>query len=202
MEELFDGELMNLLIEGPKLGVDFYFLDKAKTLNKQIGELESIESQLELLFGGGLFEDSTDEMLKEEQEMEMLKDVLESFDDEGNTLEIEEPENGEEFNEEFEEEMEKLLQEQLGQIEVMFDAIKSGDAEKLAKIFVEQEEIEILGGELLGERDKNMAKEISNLLEGEEEETYFIVVGAAHFVVDGTILDNLTNMGYKVERIK
>lgn len=203
MEELFDNELMNLLMEGPKLGIDFYFLDKAKTLNKEIGELESMESQMELLFGGGLFGDLT-ENLTEEDRIKSLKLALENFDDEGNIIEVDEPENEEEFDfdQDFEAEMETLLQEQLDVIEGMFDAIKLGNADKLSKIFAEQEGAEIFGGELIGERDKNMAKKIGDLLQGEEEKTYFIVVGAAHFVVEGTILDNLTDLGYEVERIK
>lgn len=209
MEELLDNELMKLLIEGPKFGVDFYFLDKAKTLNKEIGELESIESQMELLFGGGLFGELLDDATEEEQ-IERLKEVLKNFDVEGNILEIEEPESGAgidedfeaEFDEDFEAEMEELLQEQVVLVEEMFNAIKLGDADKLAEIFSEQDGAEIFGGELIGERDKNMAKKIADLLEGEEEKTYFVVVGAAHFVVEGTILDNLTNMGFNVERIK
>lgn len=206
MEELLDNDLMKLLIDGPKLGIDFYFLDKAKTLNKEIGELESIESQMELLFGEALSGTTRDDISQEEQ-IESLKEVLESFDDEGNIIENLEPKNEEEFEDEdfeveFEVEMDKLLQEQLDQIEGMFDAIRSGNGEKLAKIFMDQEGSEIFGGELIGERDKKMAKKIGKLLEGKEEKTYFIVVGAAHFVVDDTIIDNLTNMGYKVEKIK
>lgn len=204
MEELLDNELMKLLTEGPKQGVDFYFLDKAKTLNKKVGELESMESQMDLLFGG-LLGDSTNDMSEEEQ-IEQLKEVLENFDAKGNIIETEEVENENEedleLGEDFEEEINKLFKEQLDAIEGMFDAIKLGDAEKLAEIFTESDGAEMFGGELIGERDKNMAKKIAGLLEGEEGKTYFIVAGAAHFVVDGTVIDNLTNMGYKVERIK
>lgn len=204
MEELLDNELMKLLTEGPKQGVDFYFLDKAKTLNKKVGELESMESQMDLLFGG-LLGDSTNDMSEEEQ-IEQLKEVLENFDAKGNIIETEEVENENEedleLGEDFEEEINKLFKEQLDAIEGMFDAIKLGDAEKLAEIFTESDGAEMFGGQLLGERDKNMAKKIAGLLEGEEGKTYFIVAGAAHFVVDGTVIDNLTNMGYKVERIK
>lgn len=202
MEELSDNELMNILIEGPKLGIDFYFLDKAKTLNKKVGELESMESQMDLLFGeGGLFS-GISEGLSEEEQMERLEELLKNFDSEGNILETEEPVIGEQHsNEDFEAEMEKAIEEQLNEIEGMFDAIKEGDVEKLAKIFMESDGAEMLGGQLLGERDKNMAKKISDLLEGEEEKTYFIVVGAAHFVVEGTILDNLKSMGYEIEKI-
>lgn len=204
MEELLDNELMKLLTEGPKQGVDFYFLDKAKTLNKKVGELESMESQMDLLFGGFLG-DSTNNISEEEQ-IEQLKEVLENFDAKGNIIETEEVENENEedleLGEDFEEEINKLSKEQLDAIEGMFDAIKLGDAEKLAEIFTESDGAEMFGGELIGERDKNMAKKIAGLLEGEEGKTYFIVAGAAHFVVDGTVIDNLTNMGYEVERIK
>lgn len=201
MEELSDNELMNLLIEGPKLGLDFYFLDKAKSSNKNIGELESIENQLELLFGGGLFGNSENNISQEEM-TKRLKEVLKNFDDQGNIVEVELSENEKLLDEDFEEEMEKALKEQVDIIQGMFDAVKEGDSEKLAKLFVESDGEEIFGAQLIGERDKDMAKKISEFLEGEENKTYFIVAGAAHFVVDGTILDNLLNMGYEVEKIK
>lgn len=204
MEDLLDSEFMKLIVEGPELGIDFYFIDKAKTLNKKVGELESIESQMELLFGelSGLFGDD----LSEEEQLVNLKEALGSFDKEGNVIEeLEAEENFEdmetEIDEDLEEEMNKMLEEQLNAIKGMFDAIKLGDAEKLAEIFIETDGAEAFGGELLGERDEKMAKKIADLLEGEEEKTYFIVVGAAHFVVDGTIIDNLEDMGYEVERL-
>lgn len=199
LEDLEDNELMKILIEGPKLGVDYYFIDKAKVLDKEVGELESIKSQMELLFGGGLFQDPWDDM-SDEEKIERLQELLENFDKEGNILdtelEIEEP-----LDENFEEEMNLILEEQLNMIEDMFTAIKTGDADKLAELFMESGEADMLGGQLLGERDKNMAKKIANMLEGNEDKTYFIVVGAAHFVVEGTILDNLTEMGYTVESL-
>ncbi|MFA9559330.1 TraB/GumN family protein [Evansella sp. AB-rgal1] len=52
---------------------------------------------------------------------------------------------------------------------------------------------------LLGERDKNMAEGISQLLESEEKGTYFVVVGAAHFLTEGTILYYLEEKGYTIE---
>lgn len=200
MDGLFDSELMKLLIDGPKFGIDFYFLDKAKILNKEVGELESIESQMDLLFGGGLFEDFIGH-ISEEEEIKILEEVLEAFDKEGNILE-EEFENDEKLYEEIEQILQGQLDQELNMLKEMFDAIKLGDSEKLAKAFMESEGAGMLGGELMGQRDKNMAKKIAGLLEGEGEKTYFIVVGAAHFVVDGTILDNLIDMGYEIEEIK
>lgn len=55
---------------------------------------------------------------------------------------------------------------------------------------------------LLGERDKNMAKKLAELLEAEGESTHFVLVGAAHFVTKGMILDHLKDLGYKVEFVK
>lgn len=202
MDELSENEFMQLLIEGPKLGLDFYFLDKAKTSDKKVGELESMESQFELLFGGGgIFADNSGDLSQEEL-TDRLKEVLKNFDDAGNIVEREIPEGEEISDEDFEKEMEEALQEQVDIIDEMFDAVKKGDAEKLAKLFTESEGQEVFGAQLLGERDKDMAKRISELLDGEEKKTYFVVAGAAHFVVDATIVDNLKNMGYTVERIK
>lgn len=200
MEELSEDDLMKVLIEGPKLGIDFYFLDKAKTLNKEVEELESIESQMDILFGGGLFGDL--ENVSEEEQAESLKIALESFDDEGNIIEIEVPEEQTEVDEELEAELDAMLEEQLDVIDQMFEAIKDGDAEKLSRTFTESGGAELLGAQLIGERDKEMAKKIAELLERKDQKTYFVVVGAAHFVVDGTVLDNLTDMGYEVERVK
>lgn len=202
MAEMADDPFMNLLLEGPKLGIDFYFLDKAKSLNKDIGELESMESQMDLLFGGELFENLQGN-LSEEEQLENLKETLKNFDQEGNIVEVEmeEPEIDLEFDENFEEEIDQLFDEQVKMINAMFDSVKTGDAEKLAELFSESEGDDIFAGQLLGERDKNMAIKIKDLLEGEGEKTYFIVVGAAHFVVDGTIIDHLIDMGYEVERL-
>lgn len=55
---------------------------------------------------------------------------------------------------------------------------------------------------LLGERDKNMAKKLAELLEAEGESTHFVLVGAAHFVTKGMVLDQLKDLGYKVEFVK
>lgn len=55
---------------------------------------------------------------------------------------------------------------------------------------------------LLGERDKNMAKKLAGLLEAEGESTHFVLVGAAHFVTKGMVLDQLKDLGYKVEFVK
>lgn len=51
---------------------------------------------------------------------------------------------------------------------------------------------------LFGARDEQMAQKIATLLE-EQEGTYFVVVGAGHFIVDKNIRYHLEQNGYTVE---
>ncbi|MGG0816126.1 TraB/GumN family protein [Paenibacillus alvei] len=55
---------------------------------------------------------------------------------------------------------------------------------------------------LLGERDKNMAKKLMELLDKEGSSTHFVVVGAAHYVVQDMVVDQLKAKGYQVEFVK
>ncbi|WP_010494328.1 TraB/GumN family protein [Paenibacillus elgii] len=55
---------------------------------------------------------------------------------------------------------------------------------------------------LLGERDKNMAKKLADLLEKDGKSTYFVVIGAAHYAVKDMVLDQLKQKGYDVQFIK
>lgn len=52
---------------------------------------------------------------------------------------------------------------------------------------------------LFGKRDKDMAEKIIDILESEEKGTYFVVVGAGHFVQDNTVIHHLREKGYNVE---
>lgn len=54
---------------------------------------------------------------------------------------------------------------------------------------------------LLGERDKNMAVKLSEMLERDGQNTYFVVVGAAHLVVDNMVIDQLKEKGYNVQTL-
>lgn len=51
---------------------------------------------------------------------------------------------------------------------------------------------------LFGIRDKHMAEKIIMMLDQEGKHTYFVVVGAGHFTVTGTVLDQLKEKGYEV----
>ena len=80
-----------------------------------------------------------------------------------------------------------------------FSYWKQGDVEALAKSFQESlGEPSEFNDMLIGKRDEQMAQKLIELLE-EEEGTYFVVVGAGHFVADKTIPYHLEQNGYDVE---
>lgn len=80
-----------------------------------------------------------------------------------------------------------------------FENWKKGDIEKFAASLqaVEGDTSEF-NTMLFGKRDANMAEKIANLIE-EEEGTYFVVVGAGHYLVDKNIRYHLEQDGYTVE---
>lgn len=88
----------------------------------------------------------------------------------------------------------KLMEEWLNQW-------KKGDIEGFTESYVgnlETSEDE-LTKMLFGERDRNMTERIIEILESEEKGTYFLVVGAGHFVTPDTIIYQLIEKGYNVE---
>lgn len=185
MEELM--EMLELFSEGTDYGVDLYFLLKAKADNKEVFELESMEMQYKLLLKG-IFQNPY-EKLSEEEQIKKLNEVLENYKNPKETkIEIEEIKVEEE--------------NPVESIKEMLKSWKDGDAEKLSDILEAQGGQESLGGNLLGDRDKAMAKKIAELLEADEGKTYFIVVGAAHYVTDGMVIDNLKSMGYDINRVR
>ncbi|MEG0383676.1 MAG: TraB/GumN family protein [Solibacillus sp.] len=79
-----------------------------------------------------------------------------------------------------------------------FTSWEIGDAERFAKSFNAMEgEPSEMNTMLFGKRDEEMAKKIATVLE-EDEGTYFLVVGAGHFLVDKNIRYHLEEKGYKV----
>ncbi|TVX94581.1 TraB/GumN family protein [Paenibacillus agilis] len=76
-----------------------------------------------------------------------------------------------------------------------------GDAEGLAKLLEIGFEDEA-SKRLIGERDKNMALKLAKLLEKEGENTSFVVVGAAHYVTKGMVVDLLKEKGYTVQYLQ
>ncbi|GAC43094.1 TraB/GumN family protein, partial [Paenibacillus popilliae] len=55
---------------------------------------------------------------------------------------------------------------------------------------------------LFGERDKDMAGKLSQLLEQEGQSTYFVVVGAGHLVLQDMVVDQLKQKGFDVQQLQ
>lgn len=80
----------------------------------------------------------------------------------------------------------------------------AGNLDGFKKLFVEAGQLEDSESaqRLLGDRDKAMAEKLAELLEAEGEATYFVVVGAAHYAVDGMVVDLLRDRGYDVQFVE
>ncbi len=169
---------------GGKYGIDLFFLNKAKIDGKGVHALEELMMQLELL------SISPNKKLDEKGQTEKLKESLNYISDpEKNKMPI------------TIEEKIGLMVMDVDTIESMLAPIKKGNPEELAKIFNLEKAQVSHDGKLLGDRDKAMAKGISELLESKEGKTYFVVIGAAHYVTEGMTLDNLRDMGYNVKSL-
>lgn len=80
-----------------------------------------------------------------------------------------------------------------------FSSWKKGDTLAFTESFKEMEgEASEFTEMLFGLRDEQMAKKIISLLK-DKEGTYFVVVGAGHFVIEKSIRYHLEQSGYKVE---
>lgn len=79
-----------------------------------------------------------------------------------------------------------------------------GDLEGMTRVLSVEGQFDAggLNQRLVGERDKNMANKLAQLLEQEGEHTSFVVVGSAHYALKGMVLDQLKEKGYQVERLK
>lgn len=88
--------------------------------------------------------------------------------------------------------------ENVALLDSWFDSWKRGDVKAFTESFVtmegEQSEFDQM---LFGKRDEEMAKKIVSVLENEAG-TYFLVVGAGHFLVDKNIRYHLEQSGYDV----
>lgn len=194
-EEISDEELEKIIQDMEKAGdptdygIDMYFLLKAKEMKKPVIELESMEMQFELLFGT-LFANPYEKLGLEEQKQALDKELEAILNP---AKETEKPEGlGD---------LDKQIEDFQAQLKGMLESWRRGDADDLRKILKEASDPNNINASLLGDRDKEMARKISLLLDGEEKKTYFVVVGAAHYVTDGMVIDNLKDMGYKVKSL-
>lgn len=181
------GNKFSYLVDGVAYGVDLFFLDKAKVDEKGIFELETMDSQFELLLT------SPYKKLSKEEQIKKLNEIVEN---------IANPKEGQKLESESGQYAMMATEDSEEGIKMMLETVRSGDEAGLAKIFVDSGAEDMLGGKLIGDRDKKMAEKIAVLLEADGNKTYFIVVGAGHYVTEGMTLDNLRDMGYKIERVK
>lgn len=91
-----------------------------------------------------------------------------------------------------------------GDIEGFLEMSKASEYTDTSYEISEEEQILIdeFNDKLLTQRDKHMADYIDDLLQAEGNNTYFVVVGSAHYVSDYSVLDILTERGYEINQIK
>jgi hypothetical protein len=155
-----------------QLGVDSYFLDLAHSEDKTIYEVESVDFQMDLLMN------MSDEIYSE---------ALLAY--EGETVESQ----SEMLNEMYE-------AWRTGDIDTVLE-LNEGTAEEGEEISPEEQAIiDDYNNQMLYDRNIGMENSVKELLDGDSD--VFYVVGAAHFVGDGGIIDLLEKDGYTVTRVE
>jgi len=169
------------------LGIDNYFMFKSTFDEKEMFQLESVTLQADMFAS-----------FSYELQEALLAGVLMEFYMmlEGGEIEDEEIDESEDYMSAAE------------SLSAMLIAWKTGDEAAMLEFSGKNaENDDPLVGEynnkLLTLRDIAMAEKIILILdESEGEGDYFIIVGAAHLVGEGSIIDILIKAGYEVERIK
>jgi hypothetical protein len=113
-------------------------------------------------------------------------------------------------------EADSKLDELDSSMEALYKSWREGDIEVFAKLNADAG-LEDFEGELtdevkeyaeeynlkfLTQRDDAMAEYIINLLESENSGSYFVVLGALHYISDNDVIDRLEKAGYTVDQIK
>lgn len=80
----------------------------------------------------------------------------------------------------------------------------AGEKENFTATYLDMQQVddEELTRKLFGERDKDMAGKLSQLLEQAGQSTYFVVVGAGHLVLQDMIVDQLKQKGFDVQQLQ
>jgi uncharacterized protein YbaP (TraB family) len=170
-----------------QLGIDMNFLTNAVVYQKPIYAVESLKKQGEIL-------DSFSQGLQEfllNTYADILSDSMNGTVS-GDAAELED------------------------YMTTLFDSWKTGDTESFMALSASGDE-EAFAGEmsteekafseeytqkLMTQRDDSMAVYIDSLLKAEGSNTYFVVLGAAHFISDYRVIDRLKEKGYTVNQIK
>ena len=89
------------------------------------------------------------------------------------------------------------------EIESMFEAWRTGDVAEMERMVFsgvdEYPEYQLINEKLLDERNFLMVEKIEGYLE--EDEVYFVIVGAAHLVGENGLVNLLIEAGYDVEQL-
>ena len=170
--------------ESAAIGVDMLLLTRAYSMNKNIIELESTVSQIEMLAS----------FSRELQEQQLLAILMSVLGGEGEPTENDDVDSAE-------------LQEAMA---MLLDAIKAGDDETFGAIMAasrapDSEDPLVIEYDtaMWAHRNIGMAEGIAGFLDSETDDGgYFVVVGAGHYFGDDSIIALLLEMGYDVVRVR
>jgi len=180
-------------------GIDMYFLMKAVDTGKNIQQLESVTFQIDILSSAS----------PELQELMLYETLLMA----AGLGDGDEPEDGEKQDAgekpgAGEKPDAGEAADHAGLLAYMTETFKSGNAEALNELLSGMDEadenplIAEFKETLITLRDAAMAEKIAGYLqETEFNGNYFVVVGALHLVNDNSVVTQLRDMGYTLERI-
>lgn len=93
------------------------------------------------------------------------------------------------------------IEESLADFDVLYSNYLTGDVAKMTDYLMNNDEAggdEALERAMLQDRNVGMAEKIDGYLQ--TGDSYFVVVGLAHYLGEESVIDNLEQMGYTVER--
>ncbi|MCM1334932.1 MAG: TraB/GumN family protein [Bacteroides sp.] len=154
-------------------GVDVYFIANAKKDGKEVRNIEALETQMNVLtmLGDEFYEWQIDEMLDE-------------LDEEGGQAEIEEA-------------FRLLYTSWATGDEALYAEAEEEDTEEMPEEFTA--EYEAYTKALGPDRNVGMAEKAAEYIRNGDN--LLFMVGFAHFCGEGSVLDNLREMGFTVEKI-
>jgi len=167
------------------LGIDMRFLLDAYLKGKPVLELEGYEFQFNVLDS---YSDELDEYL-----LLGTLDLLTENNPENNTY-------GKEVNlllKYWHDGDEESIKENMPIL--LYSDFPQNISEEEKQVYALLEEYK---NKMFTQRDKRMAGLIDELLNAEGSTTYFIMVGAGHYISDYSVIDMLKEMGYEINRIK
>ena len=167
------------------LGIDLILLSYAMVNQKKIYAIESLLNHAMIL-------DSFSEELHEY----LLNTYIDSYNEVTNGLASSDAINSNDY-------IGLMLQYwHEGNYEAFYEAVKAED-KAVDDLGIEQPALtKEFEDKLFTQRDNKMADYIDNLLKTEGSNTYFVVVGSAHYISEYSVIDRLKEKGYKVDFIK